>query len=246
MAHRPFNPLFEALLRRTLSRVPPERRLAAFDADGTLWRGDVGDDFFLRLAAQGALTPPDGEVISSPEGWWSAYAALRERDPAYAFGWCCRAMAGLTEDYVREQARQFVDAFLPAHRRGVMAEWVIDLQADGWRVWVVSASNWWVVAEGATRLGLPVKQVIGVRVVVRDGILSSELDGPVTQGAGKVAALRLHGVEHVALAVGNAHGDIELLGNAEGLAVALCPDDILYREARLRSWACVWLDDEET
>ena len=63
-----------------VSRLEGPPGLAAFDADGTLWDGDLGEAVLLDLIAARRLRDP-------PRDPWAEYLALFERGPAEAFAY---------------------------------------------------------------------------------------------------------------------------------------------------------------
>ena len=57
-----------------------DRKRVAFDADGTLWRGDVGEDLLRFLAAQGKLPR-----YRNRRGVYEEYERRVAKDPADAY-----------------------------------------------------------------------------------------------------------------------------------------------------------------
>lgn len=96
-----------------------------------------------------------------------------------------------------------------------------DLSKRGVEVWIVSASGQYLVERAALELfGLPAARVIGTRVAVRDGRLTTELES-VPYRAGKVKAIReLIGARPL-LAAGDSDGDWEMLDYASDLRILL-------------------------
>jgi HAD superfamily phosphoserine phosphatase-like hydrolase len=180
------------------------RAAIAFDADGTLWEGDVGEDLFEAfLAERGARPAAEAALVREAEAHGasaagahdaarSLYEAFRAgrypEDRAFAMmAWC---FAGWTEAEVADLAERVleerrIEARLRAALRPVL-EWA---RARGVDVFVVSASPRAIVERGVRRLGLPAERVLAMTPAVRDGRLLPELGAPATYGDGKVRAL---------------------------------------------------------
>ena len=207
----------------------------AFDADGTLWRGDVGEELLRALAHQRLLPQKPGP------GLYEEYERRVERDPIAAYTWAVEIMEGLAEQTLAAECRRlFAERF-----SGKLFRWVKPLlsllQAKGHKVWVVSASPVWAVRPGAAALSIPEAQVIGVKCDVEAGVLTGRVHTPIPCGEGKVSALKERG-SRPALGVGN--GDLDLpmlLYSTRALVVAphQSPDNGLVATARQRNWPVI-------
>jgi len=202
-----------------------------FDADGTLWRGDVGEDF-LRYAAATGLLPGARERV------YEHYEALLAKDHATAYAWTVQVMAGLEEATLVPLCRRFF-----AERfAGRLFPWVRPLferlAAQRREVWICSASPRWPVEAGAASLGVGADRVIAVDCELEDGRLTGKVKQPVTCGAGKVVWLERKGVK-AALAFGNGELDVDMLATAHRAVVVGTPDgpdNQLVRGAKTRGW----------
>lgn len=202
-----------------------------FDADGTLWRGDVGEDF-LRYAAATGLLPGARERV------YEHYEALLARDHAAAYAWTVQVMAGLEEARLAPLCQRFF-----AERfAGRLFPWVrplfARLEAQRREVWICSASPRWPVEAGAASLGVPPARVLAVDCELDAGRLTARVKQPVTCGAGKVTWLERKGVK-AALAFGNGDLDVDMLAAAHRAVVVGTPDgpdNQLVRGAKSRGW----------
>ncbi len=219
------------------ARIEGPPGLAAFDADGTLWHGDVGEALLLRLIREKRLlSPPAGDVFAE-------YARRVEIDPRDGFAFAARLMAGLPLSLVRALSErvfeeEFDRALFPKVERILRR-----LLARGWEVFVVSASNRWSVEPGARRLGLPLERIVGVELDVEDGLLGSKpLQVPTLEG--KPDLLRARAGRDPDLAFGNSMLDAPLLSRAK-LSVAVLPvggETMLGREAARRGWLRLFVE----
>jgi HAD superfamily phosphoserine phosphatase-like hydrolase len=208
----PFSPGF----RKAIVRLPVEgtgRRIACFDADGTLWSYDIGEAFFRWLIAGRLLKGVDygRDLYAEYEEW-----TRRDRTAAYAS--VVAMMKGLPEPDVATWAGQMAAAW-PCYRPA-MAGLMRGLAGAGFEVWIVSASNHWVVTAAVARLGVEPSRVLAIRSEVRDGVLTGRVIEPVTCEAGKVEAMGRHIGRMPDLACGDSMGDFEMLRAARlGLVV---------------------------
>jgi phosphoserine phosphatase len=207
------------------------RGAIAFDADGTLWRGDVGEDLLLHLDQAGVLP-----------GSFAHYEQLVTQHPEEAFAFAVEVMEGMTEDDVLAHT----EAALGPHPEGRAFPFVPRLlralERAGNALWVVSASPFWPVRATANGLGIPAERILAVRCDVREGRLRGPARRPVTAMAGKAEALHAHGV-FPEVAFGNTALDIPLLEAARHGVVVLPAGDVgkLAHTARDRKWAIQWV-----
>jgi phosphoserine phosphatase len=206
--------------------------LAAFDADGTLWEGDIGEDVLQALIRGRLLVDPHDDA-------WEEYARRVRRDPADGFAFAGRLMRGLDEATVREVservfAERFANAVFP-----VVRFCLEHLAARGWDVYVVSASNRWSVEIGAAKLGIAPERVIGLSVAVEGGRLTDRLVGPVPTLEGKPVLLRQIAGRDADVAFGNSVLDLPLLlTSATPVAVGSpYPGNRFLAQARKRGFA---------
>jgi phosphoserine phosphatase len=214
---------------RALGRDRPGA-LAVFDADGTLWREDIGEAFLRHLVSLGWVRLPDG---SDP---YQAYEREVDRDRATGYAYAAQLQAGLAAGQVSAEAAQFARGWVPARLiadtqglRAICAE-------AGLTPFVVSASALPIVLAAAPLAGFDGSRCRGIEVRVREGKFTTEVIPPVTYGAGKIEAASRFG--RIALACGDSlTGDLAMLEKADiGVAVATANGSPLSIEARKRGW----------
>lgn len=204
-----------------------------FDADGTLWRGDVGEDFLRYLASRGSLLHPPAE------GAYARYDRLNLEDPPAAYAYAVTVMAGLLDSELTALASTFFATRFTGRVFPYVRPLLTRLAALQLEVWVCSASPRWVVEAGAATLGIDPRHVIAVDAVLdAQGRLTDQIIAPVAAGPGKVAWLKRRNVAPL-LAVGNGDLDLDMLAYARQAWVIAPPDaapSALVREALRRSW----------
>jgi HAD superfamily phosphoserine phosphatase-like hydrolase len=219
----------------------------AFDADGTLWSGDIGIDTFERMLERRAIKAEagpalvresashgievQGDATAAARALYRAYeqGAYPERDAFQMMAW---AFAGYREEEAREFARGVVEEVGLAARLHPevvpVVEWA---RAKGMALFVVSASCEIVVRAALERLALPVTDVFAMSPAVENGVVAPRVNEPVTYGAGKVDALR-RGARGAPLlgAFGDSAYDLAMLAEAS-VAVAVRPKPELLARA---------------
>ena len=201
--------------------------VAAFDADGTLWDTDLGENFFQYQIEHNELNLP-----ADP---WNHYLDLKKinDDPRPAYLWLAQINHHQTIDQVKSWA---TDAFAAIQPNPIFAEQhklIQLLRANDVSVYIVTASIKWAVEPGARALGLTDDCVIGVETQIVNGLVTDKPVYPVTYRAGKVEALlKKTNQQQPFLSSGNTMGDFELLEAATHLRLAVSAasrDDRLFR-----------------
>ncbi|MBI3543299.1 MAG: haloacid dehalogenase-like hydrolase, partial [Deltaproteobacteria bacterium] len=102
-----------------------------------------------------------------------------------------------------------------------MRELTHELLNLGFEVWVVTGSPRWSVQAGVKGFGIPADRVIGTSVLVKGGVLTTELEHEVPYRAGKARLIeKIIGVDPL-FAAGNTYWDKEMLTLATELALAV-------------------------
>jgi phosphoserine phosphatase len=238
-------------VEETLERIGQEAARApggvlAFDGDGTLWSGDVGDDLFLALLehdgirpeAHGALErlgaahgmPPGLEARELAHQLFAAFEAGRvpEKDiyemVAWLFaGWRVEAVRAFARDVVaRREVRRRIH---PEARRVV--EWAL---GRGIACYVVSASPLAVVEAAVVEVGLSPAHVLACTPREDGGTVLPAVVEPIPYAAGKVHCLRARTSQPLYAAFGDNVFDFELLA-ASRVPVAIRPKPRLRARA---------------
>ncbi len=150
--------------------------LAVFDADGTLWREDVGEAFLRHLAALKWIALPDG---SDP---YAAYERAVERDRVSGYAFAAQLLAGLAQQDVAAEAGRFAAAWVPPRLIADTQELRALCEEAGLVPFVVSASALPIVLAAAPLAGFSRERCRGIEVRVRGGKFTDEVIPPVTYG----------------------------------------------------------------
>ncbi len=238
-------------VEETLERIGQEAARApggvlAFDGDGTLWSGDVGDDLFLALLEHGGIRPeahaalerlgtahgmaPGLEARELAHQVFTAFEAGRipEKEIYEMVAWL---FAGWRVDAVRDFARGVVARrevkrrLHPETRRVV--EWAM---GRGIPCYVVSASPRAVVEAAVVEVGLDPANVLACTPREEDGTVLAAIIEPIPYASGKVSCLRSRTSGPLYAAFGDNVFDFELLAAAR-VPVAIRPKPRLRARA---------------
>lgn len=235
--------------RLEAARVQHPDGVIAFDADGTLWSGDVGEDFFHALIARQAIRDQARDALVADAHEFSIKVDLgaaptdvaRALYDAYIEGrfpeertcemmtWAC---AGWTRGEISRHCKGVVEVGRLSSRiheevRGVM-EWARSKKV---RVIVVSASPREIVETAAAKLGIKGLDIVASTGLYEGDTMVSKAERPIPYGDGKVTALRkLIGKKAILGAFGDNAFDLAMLSQAM-VAVAVRPKERLRKLA---------------
>jgi phosphatidylglycerophosphatase C len=223
----------------------PEHALA-FDGDGTLWSGDVGEDMFnaaleqrlLKHEALGALQrvgaehniPLEADPNDMARSLFAGYQRGVLAEPlicevmAWCFaGWSYADLVCIAERTL-EQAALAQRLFTPLAR---VLSWARENQL---RTVVISASPDFVVAAAARHWGFAPQELAAARAAQNDeGVLRDHMECPVPYASSKVdEARRLLGGRELLAAFGDNSFDLELLRSSR-VPIATRPKPALSR-----------------
>lgn len=215
-------------------------RVAAFDADGTLWDTDVGENFLQFKIAKKLLPNLRADA-------WEYYRDVYVRETPVALVWLAQIMKDVPLETVRAWARDAFATLQPPPFFPFMKDLVAYLKSRDVAVYCVTASVRWAVEPAAAAIGIPPENVIGIRTKIRDGIITDEAEGHITWREGKVTGLlEATGRRLPFLAAGNTMGDLALLDSAKRIRIANLgappghfnreTEDALLAVAKSRGW----------
>lgn len=223
------------------------RGIAAFDADGTLWAGDIGDDLFHVMLDDDAWLEPTHHALVTE-------AELAHITPESSAGETVRALLAACQRgaYPEERLLEVVAWGLAGRSRTAVDAYVRDvltrsralerlqnetvtvlraLQQRGIVVYVVSASPREIVEAAVSSLGIDAQHVVAASAVYDSGHMLARVHRPISYGQGKVHGLRaLAGDAPLLAAFGDNYFDAEML-RAARVPVAVRPKPGLRRIA---------------
>lgn len=243
MNYQPFPTHYWTLIQDTINAFQAKNKklVAAFDADGTLWDTDLGENFFQYQI--------DQRLVELPPNPMDYYFDLKKlnNDPRTAFMWLAQINKNKSLDDVRQWSQKAFDSIQPSPIFSEQKKLVELLLKNKVNVYVVTASIKWAVEPGARALGIPVENIVGVETQIINNVVTDLPIYPVTYRHGKVEALLLKtGGEKPFLCSGNSMGDFELLETSQAVRLAVSAasrDDVIYKteselilQAQKKNW----------
>jgi len=130
---------------------------------------------------------------------------------------------------------------------------LINLLKDyNFEIWIVTASPEGMYQQFLSKeLGIPITHIIGVKSIIRDGIITDEIVKPVPQDHGKKEAIETFIQDVPLLVAGNSRGDKEMIEHSRGLRMIVNPDEHIAPDqeesiadyAKKNDWLIVYIDD---
>ena len=214
--------------------------IAAFDADGTIWDMDIGENFFHYQVKNKLLPnlPPDPLAHFQKE---------YEKDAKAAFLW----LVQINKNRPLEEIRKWTNSAYQELGKIPLFEDVKEifkyLQNAKVQIYIVTASMKWSVEPSADLLGIHPDNIIGVTTKVKDGIITEEPEGVMTWQEGKAFRILNEITPHKPFfCAGNTMGDLALLESATHIRLANCalpPTHSVYESeqklieiAKARGW----------
>lgn len=232
-----------------MPRPPGAARIAAVDADGTLWADDIGLVVFEHLVKNRLIRPEGAPRISAElsttgeaatgdphRDAWRLFELYREgrypeRDVCALMAWC---FAGHPIGEVRAHCRTAITlADVPGKIHDGTRALIEGLRAADLRVVVVSASPAFGVEPACEPLGIAPADIRAIQPALdAQGHCLPDVMAPITYREGKVDAIAaLTGGARPLVALGDSAGDLPMLAFAH-LAVAVQPRPAVLAAAR--------------
>jgi phosphatidylglycerophosphatase C len=217
----------EVTAEALLAELQEETGAIALDGDGTLWSGDVGEDFFYGILdsgrvsdlaaaelvriAQGAGIYAGGSPAEVARRIYDAYLAGRfdEQHVCEIMAWICAGWsAGDVAAFVKDTVKASFASRIHPEVATVIAG-ARELELD---VYVVSASPRPIVEAAAAVAGIAAPRVLAATAVLEGDRFATAVHQPIPYGAGKASALqRALGTVPLLAAFGDNAFDTEML-----------------------------------
>jgi len=225
----------------------------AFDGDGTLWSGDIGEDFFEHFLdrhepsprAHRALleeaervhfgqghAPASSDATAVARALYSAYRKgnFPEERVCEVMTWVCAGWTRTMVDEFANDVLERVDLTRRIHPETLaVVRWAQSLQIT---TYIVSASPRAVVEQAARRLGIEAAFVVSAKELYdANNEMAAAVARPIPYGEGKVHRLREKlGNATVYAAFGDNAFDIPMLREAR-VPIAIRPKERLLQRA---------------
>lgn len=236
-----WNPPIHEILSRTL----PGK--AAFDFDNTLVRNDFGEAVMELFLSEGVPAfKQDISSFFSVENLdkilasrfkdsslfrslvLSEYESIQSRSGLEAsYRWSSWIFSGHSPEELKEISKRVWNEHASdpnSHSVRIykpMKELVDHLISNGWEVWIVTASPQEIIQSVSPLFGIPEERVLGMNLVLENGIHSSKILEPFTYGAGKVERFKAATGAFADFAFGDSINDFPLLKSATRAGIFL-------------------------
>jgi phosphatidylglycerophosphatase C len=246
------DPVQTATVAETIARIEEQAKepggAVASDGDGTLWSGDIGEDFFAALleqrrilaAAFGPLVhearehglDASGDAFDVAHRIHAAYLAgtFPEERVCEIMTWATVGARRVDMDGFARDLVQSIDLERRLHREAIAI--IEHARSRGIDVYLVSASPRPIVLAAAEIIGIPLPNVIAATERIdAGGVVMAEVDRPIPYGDGKVTRLRQKlGTRPLYAAMGDNAFDVALL-SASRIPIAIRPKPRLVERA---------------
>ncbi len=213
----PANQQLEAFLKRTAS--VQGRKVAVFDGDGTVF-GQTPHYLADECLYAHADKHPDRKAALIQKMAKQSNVSIPYVQNRIHY------LAGLSLEAVREMGAKCHRELYPDKIFIPMRELIALLGEHGFEVWVVTASPESLYQKFLSNaLGIPITHVVGVKSVVRGGLITDEMVEPIPQDHGKKEAIETFVQQRPLLVGGNSRGDKEMIEYSQDLKIIVNPDE---------------------
>ena len=113
-----------------------------------------------------------------------------------------------------------------------MKQLIANLKEYGFEIWILTASPEFLYQKFLSEeLGIPEVNILGMKSVVVDGVLTNEIVLPIPQDDGKANVIPTFIKTRPLVVGGNSRGDMDMLNQSCGLKIVVNPDDTTVRGA---------------
>ncbi len=208
-------------------------KMALFDADGTLWAGDIADDFTYWMIKN--------EGLASQEKW-QQYLKIYQQDSSSGCQFLLTLFNGKSIDYLKEAVNNWWNNFSQHQWIPEVVSTLHYLHNKGYTIWVVSGTPT-IFLDPVKKL-LPIDLVIGMDFELStQGLITGKCQGiPCTHQGKALKVKREKKVKNqlqdktITFVAGNSELDIEMFKLSKEVKWAIHPDSTLYKYSKKKNW----------
>lgn len=220
------NDRLESFLNSTITMK--ERKVAAFDCDGTLF-GQTPYYLADEALYDYAKKHYEGKNDAKSKEKMKIVDALLHGDNVgveYVKN-RARFLSGMTADEIKKVGNDMFKEKYQTKFYPEMKELLANLQEYGFEIWVITASPELLYEQFvADELGIPNDRILGIRTrTTVEGVSTDELVYPVSQDEGKADVIHTMIKARPLLVGGNSRGDMEMMNESAGIKLMVNPDD---------------------
>ncbi|VAX29737.1 hypothetical protein MNBD_IGNAVI01-2902 [hydrothermal vent metagenome] len=133
-----------------------------------------------------------------------------------------------------------------------MRSLISTLKQNGFEIWIITASPEGMYQQFLSKeLKIPITHIVGIKSVIKEGIITDEIIKPIPQDHGKKWAIESFIQDVPLLVAGNSRGDKEMIEFSKGLKMIVNPDEHIAPDqtesiadyAKKNDWLIVRIND---
>jgi len=221
------------------------RKIAVFDGDGTVM-GQTPHYLADECMYQYALKHPaqNKAVLEEITGQSNVSIPYVQNRVHY--------MAGKSLQFYRDLGEECFKAHYSEKIFEPIKNLIQRLKEHGFEIWIVTASPEGMYQQFLSKeFQIPITHIIGVKSVIRHGMITDEIVTPIPQDHGKREAIETFIQDKPLLVAGNSRGDKEMIEFSQGMKIIVNPDqhiaegqsESIADYARKNNWLTVYVDD---
>lgn len=237
------NKQLEKFLQETKNETG--RKIAVFDGDGTVLGQTphyLADEAMYQYAVENPAQNPEifQEMIKQSN---VSLPYVQNR---------VKYISGMTLQGYRDLGEKYFNKYYSNKIYKPMQNLISTLKKNGFEIWIITASPEGMYQQFLSKaLEIPITHIVGIKSIIKDGIITAEIIEPVPQDHGKKWAIESF-VQDVPLFVaGNSRGDKEMIEFSKGLKMIVNPDEHIAPDqnesisdyAKKNNWLVVKIND---
>lgn len=196
-----------------------ERKIAVFDGDGTVIGQTphyLADECMYQYAQENPNWHP--EIIDTMIKYSNVSLPYVQYRVKFIAGKSLQFYRDLGEETFNKYYKDKI--FLP------VKELINTLKRNNFEVWIVTASPEGMYQQFLSKeFDIPLTNIVGVKSVIKNGIITDEIVFPVPQDEGKKEAIETFIQDQPLFAAGNSRGDKEMIEFGKALRMIVNPDE---------------------
>lgn len=223
----------------------PGRKIAVFDGDGTVLGQTphyLADECMYLYAKTHPEQKP--EIIQKMIKQSNVSIPYVQNRVLY--------MSGMPLQFYRELGHTCFKKYYSDKIFEPMRDLINVLKENNFEIWIVTASPEGMYQQFLSEeFSIPITHIIGVKAIIRNGIITDEIVRPIPQNHGKKESIETFIQDIPLLVAGNSRGDKEMIEFSRGLRMIVNPDEHIAVDqeesiaeyAEKNDWLIVYVDD---
>ncbi|MCF8378959.1 MAG: haloacid dehalogenase-like hydrolase [Bacteroidales bacterium] len=223
----------------------PGRKIAVFDGDGTVLGQTphyLADEAMYHYAMEHPEKNP--EILQEMIKQSNVSIPYVQNRVKY--------ISGISLQEYRDMGEKIFNEFYSDKIYEPMRELILTLKQNGFEIWIITASPEGMYQQFLSKaLDIPITNIVGIKSVIKDGMVTDEIIIPIPQDHGKKWAIESFVQDVPLLVAGNSRGDKEMIEFSRGLKIIVNPDEHIAADqtesisdyAKMNDWLIVKIND---